>query len=466
MSDVLIPILKNTKDPHYRYKMPKLTAKVEGSGNGIKTVITNMSAIARSLGRPPSYPTKYFGCELGAQVTMNNDLYVVNGSHDPDKLLKLLYDFIRKFVLCQKCNNPETTLTVKNQSIYQKCIACGHDTTINKAIHKITTFIINHPPDGPANGTSVSVASKSSKPTKADKKSKKNGDKTTSGQSPTNDGPAVIGHVNEEDDFDQFDDEELTTAAYSERMRELCDGLNNGMYLNDTKENANIFYKLVKERKEAGLLSDPNVQKEIYKEAERLDIKDKSTLVLSELLFTENIIEEIKANKMLLLRFCNKNKKAQKYLLGGFEKLVGDIYKDKLLNNAMKILKQFYDEDILDEETIIEWSAKESKKYVSKEMSRKIREKVALFIKWLKEAEVEDESSEDEEEGVTTKSNSKTPSLDDENEYAEEEDDDIELEFTHKANGIQVQEVKPVVQQLAVNKGAHEPEEDIDIDNI
>ena len=397
---------------------------------------------------------------------MNNDLYVVNGSHDPDKLLKLLYDFIRKFVLCQKCNNPETTLTVKNQSIYQKCIACGHDTTINKAIHKITTFIINHPPDGPANGTSVSVASKSSKPTKADKKSKKNGDKTTSGQSPTNDGPAVIGHVNEEDDFDQFDDEELTTAAYSERMRELCDGLNNGMYLNDTKENANIFYKLVKERKEAGLLSDPNVQKEIYKEAERLDIKDKSTLVLSELLFTENIIEEIKANKMLLLRFCNKNKKAQKYLLGGFEKLVGDIYKDKLLNNAMKILKQFYDEDILDEETIIEWSAKESKKYVSKEMSRKIREKVALFIKWLKEAEVEDESSEDEEEGVTTKSNSKTPSLDDENEYAEEEDDDIELEFTHKANGIQVQEVKPVVQQLAVNKGAHEPEEDIDIDNI
>ena len=42
--------------------------KVEGKGNGIKTVIVNMVDVARALLRPPTYVTKYFGCELGAQT--------------------------------------------------------------------------------------------------------------------------------------------------------------------------------------------------------------------------------------------------------------------------------------------------------------------------------------------------------------------------------------------------------------
>lgn len=37
-------------------------------GNGIKTVIVNMAEVAKAIGRPATYPTKYFGCELGAQT--------------------------------------------------------------------------------------------------------------------------------------------------------------------------------------------------------------------------------------------------------------------------------------------------------------------------------------------------------------------------------------------------------------
>lgn len=59
---------RSVTDAFYRYKMPKLMAKVEGKGNGIKTVIVNMVDVAKAVGCPPTYPCKFFGCELGAQT--------------------------------------------------------------------------------------------------------------------------------------------------------------------------------------------------------------------------------------------------------------------------------------------------------------------------------------------------------------------------------------------------------------
>jgi len=57
-------------------------------------------------------PTKYFGCELGAQTQIDskNERYIVNGAHQGDKLQDILDGFIEKFVLCSNCENPETVL--------------------------------------------------------------------------------------------------------------------------------------------------------------------------------------------------------------------------------------------------------------------------------------------------------------------------------------------------------------------
>ena len=160
-------------------------------------------------------------------------------------------------------------------------------------MHKITTFIINHPPESTKQRDKATT-------NKTDKRCKKNGQSN----SPSNN----VENKEEEEfsrkgnDSDQFDDDELTTDAYSERMRELCEGLNNGNILRDAKESANIFFKFVKEKQEGGLLAEQSVQKEVVKEAERLDIKDKCVLVLCELVFSENIMEEIKTNKILFMR--------------------------------------------------------------------------------------------------------------------------------------------------------------------
>ena len=109
---------------------------MEGKGNGIKTVIPNMFEIGKALNRPPSCkkvqvffgsniqffldPTKFFGCELGAQVICDekNNRYIVNGCHEAYRLQEILDGFINKFVLCPSCKNPETDLVTIEMKIY------------------------------------------------------------------------------------------------------------------------------------------------------------------------------------------------------------------------------------------------------------------------------------------------------------------------------------------------------------
>jgi translation initiation factor 5 len=50
----LVNIPRQVDDTFYRYKMPRLLTKIEGRGNGIKTVLLNMSDIAAAFGRPAS----------------------------------------------------------------------------------------------------------------------------------------------------------------------------------------------------------------------------------------------------------------------------------------------------------------------------------------------------------------------------------------------------------------------------
>lgn len=440
-----VNVNRNVTDQFYRYKMPRLLAKVEGKGNGIKTVIANMVDIAKALNRPPTYPTKYFGCELGAQTQFDfkNDRFIVNGAHDSSKLQTLLDGFIKKFVLCHECDNPETNLLVlpKKQTITQQCIACGHITNVDMR-HKLTTFILKNPPEHnpSAIGASLTTPKEKKKDKKKTGKSKKNGDGEHNSSS----------HADKEDsDYDVTapgmnggsDDDwtaDTSEAAVAKRMLDLTDGAR-GLTLNDDlektqQERLEIFYNYVESKRNGKI---EGLDKEIVGEAERLDVKDKAPLILVELLFDGNIINQIKIYRILFLRITNGNVKAQKYLLGGLEQLV-KLYHETLLPKVPHILKALYDADIIEEEVMIEWASKASKKYVSREFAQEIRDKAAPFIKWLKEAEEEESDSEEEED----------------------DDDDVEVVYADRilpADRQVPQKSAPIIQ---------EDDNDIDIDAI
>lgn len=406
-----VNVNRNVTDIYYRYKMPRIIAKVEGKGNGIKTVIVNMPDVAKALTRPPTYPTKFFGCELGAQTQfdLKNERFIVNGSHDANKLQDLLDIFVKKFVLCPECDNPETDLIVREKkgTIGQRCIACGYNGQIDMR-HKLTTFILKNPP-GMTQETAALTPGKKDKKASKDKKDKGNKEKAksngqennTTADHDTTDGPAVIPPVSSRDDDDEEWGDDITDEAIRQRMQDLTERAKNLAFSEDLEktqqERLDIFYEFVKTKRAEGKISGEKM-KEIVAEADRLEVKDKGALLLVELLFNENILAQIKEHRILFLRFTHENQKAQKYLLGGFEQLVGNVHPDALMPKVAHILKSFYDHDIVDEEILLDWDKKISKKYVKKELSTEIHQKAAPFIKWLKEAEEEEESSEDEEE--------------------------------------------------------------------
>ena len=102
--------------------------------------------MAPAASRPDT--TKYFGTELGAQTKFEeaSGLAIVNGAHETNRLTQLLEGFIKRFVQCGQCNNPETDIVLtKKETIELVCKACGAITQVDMR-HKLCTFILKNPP--------------------------------------------------------------------------------------------------------------------------------------------------------------------------------------------------------------------------------------------------------------------------------------------------------------------------------
>ncbi|KAI9298492.1 eukaryotic translation initiation factor 5 [Neoconidiobolus thromboides FSU 785] len=373
-----INIRRDNNDPFYRYKMPKLISKIEGKGNGIKTVIPNMPEIAKALSRPPEYPTKFFGCELGAQVKSEakNDRYIVNGAHEAEKLQDLLYLFIEKFVLCKECKNPETDLFIlKDQSIIRDCKACGKRSGVDMK-HRLSVFIIKNPPPPPK---------------KIKKSVKASEDGTFGGGSPeqkeSDDEDELTARINREaaqlanvevDDNDWAVD--MSAEAIEKRTKELQEGINS-LILDDDDEDEgdNPYEKFGTELEGNVSVSD----EEIIKCAEEHGVlgKHRTVQVLVQVIFNEKIVSQLPKRVKLLRKFIT-GEKHQKALLGGIERLVGITFPN-LMAKVPVILKLIYDFDLVEEEIFLKWGEKPSKKYVDKKISKTIKEKAQPFLSWL-----------------------------------------------------------------------------------
>lgn len=291
--------------------------KIEGKGNGIKTVLPNMSDVARALSRPPTYPTKFFGCELGAQTSFDekNDRYIVNGAHDATKLRELLDGFIDKFVLCKSCKNPETDLIItKTDEIIRDCKACGERTGVDMR-HKLTTFILKNPPKNPKKSKTKKAAADGS-PSPANGENG-NGDLADDGGGESDDEltrriKAEAAELNPDAVVITKDEWSVDTSAEAVKARVKAVEANiaaislAGGGDDDSDEGADSPYsqlgRWVVENRDVGAV-------EVYKKADELGIakKHKTVQVLAQALFTENVLAEIPKYAPLFVKVSSLN---------------------------------------------------------------------------------------------------------------------------------------------------------------
>lgn len=408
MAAGIVNIRRDVDDKFYRYRMPLLTTKIEGKGNGIKTVCPNMADVARALSRPPTYPTKFFGCELGAQTSFDdkNERYIVNGAHNADRLRELLDVFIDKFVLCKSCKNPETDLVIigkgRNESIIRDCKACGERTDIDMR-HKLTTFILKNPPVKAKKGKKKDVAGADAA--------------VGGGHSPAAEGEGDADPGNESDDFltkkikaeaaelntetaiaDDDWSADTSPEAVAERAKALA--LEAGMAAvqlgddegsdDDVNSPYTLLGKWIETEKEKS--DDPkSFCVAVYKKATEFGIekKHKAMTIIVQALFNDEIVKEIPLYAPLFAKMVT-SEKHQKAVLGGLERLVGLMHPE-LVASIPNILMTFYQIDVLDEEIITHWGTHVSKKYVDRDTSKKLRKASEPFLKWLAEADDDDD---------------------------------------------------------------------------
>lgn len=421
-------IRRDVADPFYRYKMERLQSKIEGKGNGIKTVIVNLSSVAQSLARPPSYVIKYFGFELGAQTNTNpaDDRWIINGAHEASKLQDYLDGFINKFVLCKMCKNPETEVKIKDGHITLDCKACGRRSDVDLRL-KLSSFILKTQP-------------KKGKKDKADKKTrramaKENGDADQNGNGHASPDGSNSDNADAEDGdlaMEAGSDDELTRrinaeakdlngsdvkddqwtvdvseAAVKARAQELPDDFKQTLTLdgdddegegegggNSAYDQLGSWVISTAQSKTDGVKEVDDV--DIYIKAKELGIetKHKTLTVLAQTIFDDSIVEQIPTRASMLKKMIT-SERHEKAFLGGTERFVGKDH-PKLVPQVPKILLAFYQQDLVSEDVLKNWGSKASKKYVDLATSKKVRKSAEPFLEWLNTAESDEEESEEE----------------------------------------------------------------------
>lgn len=353
-------------DAFYRYKMPRLSIKVEGNGNGIKTVVCNIVEISERLGRNVEYPMRFFAQELATTSKLKDEKWILMGSHAQDKVQSSVFDFIKRFVLCKACRNPETVIRVdEKKNIFLDCKACSRTTDIAPT-EKLCNVILKYEKTTTEKVDKViAEANDKEKKEKKSKKEKKDKSKDEKEEEKLNLATRQAA------EGDTILSEEIVRENPVHVLKEYIN-------MEPTPSIDDIVSKVRDIKEEYGLTEDKHVVALVF-----------------EALFDKDIAKQFPLRHKILARFIKAE--VEKEVITNLMILCAE--EETLKPKFHILLKKFYDAELIAEDAIMEWfNKKKGPKGISKDTYALFKEKATPFVDWLQQADDEDEEEESEEE--------------------------------------------------------------------
>merc|ERR1712070_1183032 len=256
-----------------------------------------------------------------------------------------IHRYIEKFVICPQCGLPETVYKIKSEVIWHQCAACGAKEMVDMG-HKLCTYIL----------------AKNKKKEKKEKKDKKDKKKSKKKEKKSDDEASV------QENGGGVDDESAMDLAVKSTQQFIKD---------NPDASVDEIVDLVVNQQMASAL----------KSFDKIHIIVKA--LITEKFYTE---KEIEKYAPIFNKIINENSIMERHLISALENLCVSQPK-----NFPVMIKQFYDEDVIDEDNIMEWAGEGRTEFtiVDEDSRANLRGEAEPLVTWLQEADSDSDSDSD-----------------------------------------------------------------------
>lgn len=113
-----LPKKQEMKD---RFVIPEVLVEISGS----RTILKNFTDIANKLRRDHLHLLKFLSKEMATSSSIQGGALVFQGNIRREILQKKIEDYIKEFVYCKECKEPDTRLVKEARVTSMICEACG-----------------------------------------------------------------------------------------------------------------------------------------------------------------------------------------------------------------------------------------------------------------------------------------------------------------------------------------------------